>query len=265
MRVGLFIPCYIDQFYPRVGLATVEVLERAGVEVDFPAEQTCCGQPLANTGMQAEARPLAERFVRIFQSYDAVVCPSGSCTSMVRHHYEHLIADQAALARLAGKTYELCEFLVDVLKVERWSGRFPYQVGLHQSCHGLRELRLARSSETVGIEFNKARQLLAGMEDLSFSTLSRNDECCGFGGTFAVNEEAVSCMMGMDRIRDHQQAGTQVLTANDMSCLMHLEGLIRRQQRPIHVMHIAEILAGHPVPASASATPGDPAPTTIAP
>lgn len=243
MRVGLFIPCYVDQFYPQVGLATVEVLERFGVEVDFPEEQTCCGQPMANTGCTKEARPLARRFLQVFGGYEYVVCPSGSCTAMVRHHYDELLDGTPGFDDLKGKTFELCEFLHDVLKVERVEGRFPHKVGLHQSCHGLRELRLGSDSEIVGPPFNKVRRLLEGLEGISFAELQRPDECCGFGGTFAVSEEAVSCMMGLDRIHDHEQAGTEVLTAGDMSCLMHLEGLIRRQRKPMRVMHVAEILA----------------------
>src|SRR4029077_3419118 len=146
MRVGLFIPCYIDQFYPQVGLATVEVLERHGVEIDYPTAQTCCGQPLANTGMLDEARTLAQSFVEIFEKYEYVVCPSGSCTSMVRHHYDQFFPGDAKFEAFSHRVFELCEFLVDVLKVERIEGSFPHRVGLHQSCHGLRELRLGKSS-----------------------------------------------------------------------------------------------------------------------
>jgi len=243
MRVGLFIPCYIDQFYPQVGLATLRVLRHFGVNVDYPPAQTCCGQPLANAGLIDDARPVAERFEQIFRPYDYVVGPSGSCVSMVRNHYDNLIADREQLENLQGKTFEFCEFLVDVLKVQNLSGRFPHRVGLHQGCHGLRELRTGSSSETVGEPFNKARSLLASLEGIEFAELSRPDECCGFGGTFAVSEEAVSCMMGQDRLADHQQAGTQVLTSGDMSCLMHLEGIARRQEIPMRVMHVAEILA----------------------
>ena len=242
MRVGLFIPCYIDQLYPQVGLATVNILERHGVEVAFPAEQTCCGQPMANTGLTEQARPLAERFLDIFAEYEYVVCPSGSCTAMVTHHYDEYLEGRPGFDELKKKTFELTEFLVDVLKVNRIEGRFPHKVGLHQSCHGLRELRLASSSEVVGLTFNKSRCLLESLEGIQLSELSRPDECCGFGGTFAVSEESVSCMMGLDRVHDHKQAGTEILTANDMSCLMHMDGLIRRQKKPIRVMHIAEIL-----------------------
>jgi len=244
MRVGLFIPCYVDQLYPRVGMATVEVLERCGVEVDFPAAQTCCGQPMANTGCTEETRPLAERFVEIFGSYDYVVAPSGSCIAMVRHHYEEYFDKDPAYESLRTKCFELCEFLLDVLKIDRWEGSFPHTVGLHQSCHGLRELRMGSSSELVGESFSKPRKLLEMLSGVQFAELARPDECCGFGGTFAVNEEAVSCMMGLDRVHDHEQAGADVMTAADMSCLMHLQGLITRQKKPIRVMHIAEILAG---------------------
>ncbi|MFO0904401.1 MAG: (Fe-S)-binding protein [Pirellulales bacterium] len=248
-RVGLFIPCYIDQLYPDVGMATVELLERFGCQVEFPEGQTCCGQPMANTGCVADAEPLARRFLDVFEPYEHVVCPSGSCTAMVRRHYEEFFHGDERFERLRPRVYELTEYLVDVLKVERMEGRFPYRVGLHQSCHGLRELRLGSSSEVVGPRFSKARQLLESLEGIELVDLTRPDECCGFGGTFAVNEEAVSCMMGLDRLHDHEQAGAQVLTANDMSCLMHLQGLILRQKKPLRVMHIAEILAGRPVPA----------------
>lgn len=255
MRVGLFIPCYIDQFYPRVGLATVRVLEKLGVEVAFPLDQTCCGQPMANTGCVDAARPLAEHFLRLFGEFEYVVGPTGSCVSMVRHHYDELLHGQPGFEELKGKTYELCEFIVDVLKVNAWEGRFPHVVGIHQSCHGLRELHLGKPSELVGDGYNKVRELIASLDGVRVAELQRPDECCGFGGTFAVNEEAVSCMMGQDRIHDHQQAGTEVLTASDMSCLMHLSGLIQRQRIGMRVMHVAEILeaAQSPDPLAAAA------------
>lgn len=243
MRVGLFIPCYIDQCYPQVGMAMVRVLERLGVtDLDFPEAQTCCGQPMSNTGCTDSAAPLAKRFVEIFQGYDYVVAPTGSCVAMVRLHFSELLGQSAELTALQSRTYELCEFLTDVLGVKEIRGSFPHQVGLHNSCHGLRELRLAQDSELVGPVFNKGRQLLAGLDGITFSELSRPDECCGFGGTFAVTEEAVSAQMGVDRLEDHLQAGTEVLTAGDMSCLMHLEGLIRRRKLGLRVMHLVEIL-----------------------
>jgi L-lactate dehydrogenase complex protein LldE len=202
---------------------------------------------MANTGCVADAKPSARRFLKVFAPYDAVVCPSGSCTAMVRVHYEELLHGEPGFDELRAKTFELCEFLTDRLKIDRWEGRFPYKVGLHQSCHGLRELRMGRASERMEAPFSKPKQLLSLLEGIEFCELTRPDECCGFGGTFAVNEEAISCMMGLDRVHDHERAGVEVMTAADMSCLMHLQGLIRRQKKPIRVMHVAQILAGRGV------------------
>jgi L-lactate dehydrogenase complex protein LldE len=244
MKVALFIPCYVDHFYPNVGMATVAVLEHFGVQAEFPESQTCCGQPMANSGCMDEARPLARKFIDTFDGFDYIVAPSGSCVSMVRNHYDHLCDhnDQRATT-VRKRTLELSEFLTQVLKVDKIPGKFPHQVGLHQSCHGLRELRLGPSSEVMKPREGFMESLLAGLGGIRFSSLSRKDECCGFGGTFAVAEEAISCMMGDDRVNDHMSAGTEVLTAGDMSCLMHLEGIIRRRKVPMRVMHFAEILA----------------------
>lgn len=246
MRIGLFIPCYVDQFYPGVGLATAKLLERHGVTVDVPDGQTCCGQPMANMGLFAAARPAAQRFLSLFGGYDHVVCPSGSCTSMVRHHYDGLVGEgsrsgERGLEALKGKVYELCEFLHDVLKVVP-TGRFPHKVGLHNSCHGLRGLRLGSGSERLVAPFSKVRSLLSQIEGLSLVELARDDECCGFGGAFAVGEEAMSCAMGKDRVADHERAGAEIITGADVSCLMHMEGLLKRSGRPLRVMHVAEIL-----------------------
>ncbi|MEW4455448.1 (Fe-S)-binding protein [Bremerella sp. JC817] len=248
MRVALFVPCYVDQLYPRVAMATLDLLEQQGLDVEFPEAQTCCGQPMLNSGCDQDALPLADRFLDIFSGYDAIVAPSGSCVSMVKNHYAHLVHEDARYETIRTRIYELCEFLVDVLKIESLPVKFPYKVGLHSSCHGLRELRLASDSELNAPSFNKPLQLLEMLDGIEIADLKRKDECCGFGGTFAVSEEAVSCTMGRDRVADHLQAGTQVLTAGDMSCLMHLAGLIRRDKQPISVMHIAEILAGYGVP-----------------
>jgi L-lactate dehydrogenase complex protein LldE len=243
MRIGLFIPCYVDQLYPRVGVAALRLLEHFGAgTIEFPREQTCCGQPMANAGCYDQARPVAEQFVALFRDYDYIVGPSGSCVAMVRKHYHGLVRDETALEEVASKTYELCEFLVDVLKVEAPRGRFPHRVGIHQSCHGLRELELGRSSERAAPPYNKVGTLLGRVEGLQLIDLERPDECCGFGGTFSVFEEAVSCMMGQDRIADHQRGGAEVITAVDMSCLMHLDGLIRREKKPLRVLHVAELL-----------------------
>ncbi len=182
MTVGLFIPCYVDQFYPRVGMATLELLERYGYTVEFPQAQTCCGQPMANTGCTEETRPLAHRFLELFRGYDYVVAPSGSCVAMIRHHYDEYLHGQPGFAELKAKTFELCEFLSDVVKLDRLDGSFPHRVGLHQSCHGLRELRLGSASERVEPPMNKARQLLQLLDGIELVPLSRADECCGLAG-----------------------------------------------------------------------------------
>lgn len=241
-QIGLFIPCYVDQLYPQVGLATLRVLRRLGLDVEFPDEQTCCGQPMANSGCAEDARPLAEKFLKVFGKYDHVVAPSGSCVSMVRNHYAQWLEGRPGFDHLRANTFELCEYLVDVARVTKVNGDFPLKVGLHMSCHGLRELRLGSSSEQMVRPFNKVRQLLAQLNGIELIELTRPDECCGFGGTFAVNEEAVSSLMGRDRIADHLRGGAEVITGFDVSCLMHLEGIIRRQKLRLRVMHVAEIL-----------------------
>lgn len=242
MKVALFVPCYVDLAYPEVAMATLDLLEKLGIEVDYPEAQTCCGQPMANSGCDDDARPVAEHFVNTFSGYEYIVCPSGSCTSMVRHHYGHLLPDSDEVLAIRQRTYELCEFLTDVVQVESIDARFPYKVGIHQSCHGLRELRLARSSERQEPHFSKLRQLLDHVKDIEVVELARRDECCGFGGTFAANQEAISALMGRNRIADHEQAGAEYIVAADMSCLMHMEGLIKREGRTVMVKHIAEVL-----------------------
>jgi len=241
-KIGLFIPCYIDQMYPHVGLATYRVLKQLGLEIEVPEEQTCCGQPMANSGCAEAARPIAERFLKVFRKYDHVVAPSGSCVSMVRNHYAQWLEGKPGFDKLRANTFELCEYLTDVAGVTKVDGEFPRKVGLHMSCHGLRELRIARSSERMVPDFNKVRGLLAQLKGIELIELTRPDECCGFGGTFAVDEEAVSSLMGRDRIADHVKGGAEVITGFDVSCLMHLEGTIRREKIPLRVLHIAEIL-----------------------
>lgn len=249
MAVALFVPCYIEQFYPDVAIATLELLERQGLEVVFPAGQTCCGQPMANTGCSADARPIARRLVEVFAEFEHVVCPSGSCTAMIRHHYADFFEpDDKKFEKVRASTFELCEYLTDVVGVRSLGTRFPHVVSIHQSCHGLRELRLAPSSETrFSGTRDKMRELLDLVDGVQWATAKRVDECCGFGGTFAVNEVDVSVAMGRDRIDDHLAAQSEVIVAGDMSCLMHLEGLIRRSGDPITVMHIAQVLMGRPL------------------
>lgn len=248
MRIALFIPCYIDQFFPQIGMATIAVLEQfSDAVIEFPEAQTCCGQPMANTGCLDDTRPLAEKFVETFSGYDHVVCPSGSCVSMVRNHYKGFFHNDAQYNLLQSHVWELCEFLVDVLQVEKFTKPFPHRVGLHSSCHGLRELRLDPCSELQLSQPSKVRSLLEKVPQLELVELERKDECCGFGGTFAVAEEGVSVLMGKDRLDDHMRSGVEVMTATDASCLMHMQGIASRRRDAIRTMHIAEVLAGHPI------------------
>ncbi len=245
MSVALFIPCYLDQFYPDVAIASLELLERLGVDVVYPDGQTCCGQPMANTGCVADCAPVAHRFVELFAAYDTIVCPSGSCTAMVRHHYgDYFADDDPQFNHVKNRTFELCEFLHDELKIQSLDVQFPHKVSIHQSCHGLRELRLGASSENMTPREDKVRNVLNLVHGIQWCTPTRSDECCGFGGTFAVNEADVSAAMGRDRVADHVSSGSEVLVSADMSCLMHLQGIIRRESTPIEVMHVAQVLVG---------------------
>ena len=244
MKVGLFIPCYIDQFYPKVGMATLQLLENQGVSVEFPLSQTCCGQPMANSGCEADSVETYQHFVKTFANFDYVVMPSGSCAYHVRKHYD-IIEQTPAVQKIRKNTFELVQFLTEILKIDKIETSFPYKVGLHQSCHGQRGLRLANSSEITPEKNGQVSHFLKQIKDLELVELDRNDECCGFGGSFCISEEAVSARMGIDRVNDHLKNGTQVLTGGDMSCLMHMEGIIRRQKLPIKVMHVAEILNGN--------------------
>jgi L-lactate dehydrogenase complex protein LldE len=247
MRVGLFIPCHVDQLWPEVGLASLALLERAGVDVSFPEAQTCCGQMHHSVGDRAAARALALRFTRIFDGYDAIVAPSGSCVAMVRVHYPSLLGHGPELDSLCARTYELCEFLHAVLRAPAPRHAFPHRVGLHAGCHALRELRLGSPSEGGSHGEDPARALLTALPGLELVPLARPDECCGFGGAFCVEEEAVSCRMGLDRLADHRAARAEVLTSSDPSCLLHLRALARRHGSDVRVLHVAQILAGEPL------------------
>jgi L-lactate dehydrogenase complex protein LldE len=243
MRVALFITCVNDALNPRTGQAVVALLERLGVEVDFPAAQTCCGQPQYNTGYRHETEPLVRRLAAAFEGYDYVVTPSGSCAAMVRDNYPRIGAKAAAegrgneLADAAGslvpKTYELTEFLVDVLGVQDVGAYFPHTVTYHPTCHGLRMLQLG----------DRPLRLLRAVKGLELRELPEAEECCGFGGTFSVKNSAVSAAMGADKVRHALDTGAEVLCAGDNSCLMHVGGTLRRQDAPLSVLHLAEILA----------------------
>ena len=241
LKIGLFIPCYVDQFYPQVGIATLELLEKLGCTVTFPLNQTCCGQPMANSGFEHLTKSCDKLFYDLFEDCDYIVSPSGSCVLHIKEHLK--VEEKPAEAKMLRKrVYELVEFITDILKIDSIEAEFPYRVGLHQGCHGQRGLHLSQMSELNAEPFSKPVSLLQKVKGLELVDLDRTDECCGFGGTFCVSEEAVSVKMGKDRVADHIRHHAQFITGSDMSCLLHLEGILKRRNSEVQVKHIAEIL-----------------------
>ena len=240
MKVALFVPCYIDQFYPQVAVATLQLLERLQCEVIFPLNQTCCGQPMANSGFSNMTDGCNRNFVRNFSGADYIVSPSGSCVLHIKEHLHD--PDEKAATHIRENIFELSEFLIDILKVKNLDARFAHRVGLHVACHGQRGLYTSSMSETVSVEYSKPEKLLSMVKDLQLVYPERRDECCGFGGTFCVFEEAVSVKMGKDRIEQHEANEVEFITSTDSSCLMHLEGILKRKRSPVQVRHLAEIL-----------------------
>ncbi len=235
-EVTLFIPCFVDQLVPQVGFDMVTVLRRIGCTINYPEEQTCCGQPAFNGGFWDEARPVAERFVRIFRQAEVVVCPSGSCTAMVRCFYPELLKTSALRAdalALGTRVFEFSEFLVDVARVTDVGAYFPHTVTYHDSCHLLRELHIKR----------QPRELLNKVSGLKLVELDHSEECCGFGGVFAVKFPAISGAMGEVKADLIEATGAEFVTACDPSCLMHIEGKLRRQGARARTIHVASILA----------------------
>ena len=240
MKVGLFIPCYVDAVYPDVGVATWKLLRHLGLDVTYPEGQTCCGQPMANAGFEGQAVPLSRKFEEKFREFDYIVAPSVSCTAFVRLNYPGLIPHECTVA---SKAMDLVEFLHDVVKPQGPLGRFPYKVSLHNSCHGVRELGLSSPSERNIPRFNKIKDLLSLVEGIEVVEPERPDECCGFGGLFSVEEKAVSERMGCDKIRRHAATGAQYVTGPDSACLMQLSASARKLGIDIGFKHVAEILA----------------------
>jgi L-lactate dehydrogenase complex protein LldE len=239
MRVALFLTCVNDMLYPRTGQAAVTVLERLGCAVDFPAAQTCCGQMHWNTGYGKQITPLVRGFADTFAGYDAVITPSGSCAAMIRDNHPRAAARSddpglvADVAEVVPRVYELTEFIVDVLGVTDVGAYFPHKVAYHPTCHSLRLLKLGE----------RPTALLRNVRGLELVDLPGADECCGFGGTFAVKNPDVSVAMGTDKLDNARSADADVLCAADNSCLMHLGGLADRAGQPPLTVHIAEILA----------------------
>ncbi len=243
-RVALFVTCMVDMIYPEVGMATVDLLERHGIEVIFPAEQTCCGQPAFNAGHRDEAGTLARRFVEIFEplvtggKVDAVVAPSGSCVTMTSHFYATLFdqpgdaAFRQRVERLAASTFELTEFLVDVLGVTEVGATFPGKVTYHACCHLLRELHIDA----------QPRALLAGIAEAEIVPMTGSDECCGFGGLFSIKNAEISTAMGRRKTLRCLDSGADVVALCDVSCMTHINGLLSRQAQRVRAVHIAQLL-----------------------
>ena len=244
MKIGLFIPCFIDAFFPEVGVATLQLLERFDLDVVYPTDQTCCGQPMANSGYEKDAAGAEALFVQNFAEFDYVVGPSGSCVHHVRDHFT-AIEQTPHIKEIRPRTFELVEFLHDILKVQAFPwARFPHKVGLHNSCATLRHLGHAKPSELRAADFSKPAALLSKVERLELVQATRPDECCGFGGTFSIFNEAVSAKMGSDKVNDFVRAGAEYIVSADSSCMMHQRGCAERDKAPVKFMHIAEILNG---------------------
>lgn len=240
MKIGLFIPCYVDAVYPEVGVATYKLLRHLGIDVEYPQGQTCCGQPMANAGFEQQSVKLASKFEDTFKGYDYVVAPSVSCTAFVKLNYPHLLTHECQTAK---KCMDVVEFLHDVVKVNHALGTFPHKVSLHNSCHGVRELGLSSPSEMNVPKFNKIRDLLELVDGIQVVEPERPDECCGFGGMFSVEETAISAQMGLDKVERHMQTGAEYITGPDCSCLMHMAGVAKKQGLNIQFKHVVEILA----------------------
>ena len=238
MRAALFVTCLVDGVVPQVAKATVRVLERVGVTVEMPWAQTCCGQMHVNTGYPREAIPLVRNHVAAFEGFDAIVVPSGSCTAAIRHQHADVarLAGDGALATaaeaIAARTWELSEFLVDVVGVTDVGAYFPHTVTYHPTCHSLRSLKVG----------SRPLDLLSAVRGLTLVPLDGAEECCGFGGTFSLKNPAVSAAMCSDKVRGVLDTGAEVLCAADNSCLMHIGGALTRQRTGVRVMHLAEIL-----------------------
>ena len=239
MRIALFVTCLADTMFPAAAKATVQLLERLGHEVVFPVEQTCCGQMHINTGYQKDALPLVRRHARTFDPYDVIVAPSGSCVGSVRHQHAMVAREAgepglaARATSVASRTFELSELLVDVLEVEDVGAYYPHRVTYHPTCHSLRVLRVG----------DKPVRLLRNVRGLSLVELPAAEQCCGFGGTFAVKNADTSTAMLADKMRHVLATGADVCTAGDASCLMHIGGGLSRLRTGVRTVHLAEILA----------------------
>jgi len=234
--VYFFGTCLVDLFYPKAGVAGIELIKREGVKVIFPQGQSCCGQPAFNSGYIKEVIPLANHFLKLFKSYDYIVAPSGSCVSMVRVHYEDLPLDKPAkdiLKDLKNRIFEFCEFLVNVLNVHNLGGQFAHRVTYHDSCHLSRELKIRE----------EPRKLIRAIQDIQYVEMNESDLCCGFGGTFSYKFKELSIEMVERKAQCIIKSGAEFCIGADSSCLMNISGYLKKQGHTIQTMHIADLLA----------------------
>ncbi|NKF50176.1 (Fe-S)-binding protein [Shewanella sp. WXL01] len=243
MKIALFIPCLVNQMMPEVGIATLELLEKLGHQVILPKGQTCCGQPMTNSGCFNEARATTLKLLNSFKRVecDAIVCPAASCLVAAKENF-HEFDDSDEAQAVIRKLYELTEFLHDVAPIASFNKAINSKVSLQMSCHGIRMLSLATPSESMDTPFNKVEAVLSGIEGLNIVYPQKRDECCGFGGTFALDEGAISGKMGKDKAHAHADTGAEFIVGFDPSCLLHIDGTVRRQQLPIATRHIAQII-----------------------
>jgi len=233
VRVSLFVTCIIDQLFPRVGMAMADVLERAGCDIEFREAQTCCGQPAFNSGYRDEARTVAEHFLKTFEGAEYIVVPSGSCCSMISHHFADLLPGDKRVHDLEPRVWEFSQFLVDLLKVEDVGAKFDGLVTYHDSCHALRELKIK----------DGPRRLLGNVRGLRLAEMEPAEECCGFGGTFAVKFPEISGGMVRTKIDAIEKTGADTVVSIDSSCLMQIQGALSRAGSKIRTLHLAEVLA----------------------
>ena len=236
-RASLFVTCIVDQLFPNVGVSMAAVLERVGWTMDFNPAQTCCGQPAFNSGYREEARSVALHFLNVFQDAEYIVVPSGSCTSMITHHFSELFAAEPArleeVHQMEKRVWEFSRFLLEVAKVEDVGASYCCVATYHDSCHALRELKIKSGP----------RRLLSNVKGLELREMEIAEECCGFGGTFSVKFAEVSGGMARTKIQSIQKTGADVVVSIDSSCLMQLQGALHRAKLPVRTMHLAELLA----------------------
>ncbi|MGI8990237.1 MAG: (Fe-S)-binding protein [Bryobacteraceae bacterium] len=237
LRVSLFVTCIVDQLFPNVGISMAKVLRTVNCNLDFPKNQTCCGQPAFNSGYRADARKVALHFLNVFRDAEYIVVPSGSCTSMVSHHFEDLLRDDpkklAAARALSPKVFEFSRFLTEIVGIEDVGARLDEVVTYHDSCHALRELKIK----------DGPRRLLRHVRGLELREMDAAEECCGFGGTFSVKFAELSGGMARTKIDSISRTGATTVVSVDSSCLMQLQGVLSRAGSPIRTMHLAEVLA----------------------